>query len=181
MQEWKKLSQRTALPLCRVTVLASSFFFLISMAGCMSARIVYTPSASTHTTSGMRKGSVEVVTTDVRTCSDRVTYFAHHAGTEFPIRAERDVTTIIREAIEQELNNRGFDLATNGVLLKVELAQFAAYGSLSMWSGRVYGNLSMNATICTRKSAIPLFKRQIRVQGEVQSCLGLSGRMLASS
>ena len=62
-------------------------------------------------------------------------------------RSEEDVVSLLKRAIELELENRGFHLGAGKVLVFMELSKFYNDFKIGFWAGDAVAELVMNAQV----------------------------------
>lgn len=91
---------------------------------------------------------VKVEAIDSRTVKDKVSVKKNAYGMEMaPITSEEDVISLLKRAIELELENRGFHLGAGKVLVFMELSKFYNDFKIGFWAGDAVAELVMNAQV----------------------------------
>jgi uncharacterized lipoprotein YajG len=91
---------------------------------------------------------VKVEISDARTMKDKVSCKKNGYGMEMaPIIARNDVAETIKNAIETELKNRGFNLTEGSVLVFAELTKYYNDFKTGFWSGRAVAEVVMNVQV----------------------------------
>ena len=139
----------------QLLLIASCVIAIATLDGCAASKdyisVKYTPQMNVIALGGAEHVSVHVDVSDVRSVHDRVGSKKNGYGMEMAaIVATNDVPTLVKTSIEQELKNRGFNLAEGDVTVLVELSKFLNDFKVGMWSGDAIAELTMSVQI--RKS-----------------------------
>jgi len=110
--------------------------------------IEYIPEAGVSKVDGADFVEVSVKLTDVRTTKDRVSCKKNGYGMEMAaIVSKDDVATLVANAIEGELRNRGFKITEGSVLVDIELNKFYNDFKVGFVSGRAASEVIMNVQV----------------------------------
>ncbi len=124
--------------------------------------IEYIPEAGVSKVDGADFVEVSVKLTDVRTTKDKVSCKKTGAGVPLPppffvivthyvdagaIISNDDVTTLVANAIEDELRNRGFKITEGSVYVYIELNKFYNDFKVGSWSGSATSVVIMNVKV----------------------------------
>jgi uncharacterized lipoprotein len=108
----------------------------------------YVPQTDVTKLEGADAVTVSVEVKDVRTMKDKVSVKKNGYGMEMAaIIAKEDVAETLRKAVEAELVNRGFVLATGGISVISELSKFYNDFKVGFWSGTAVAEVTMNVQI----------------------------------
>ncbi|MEQ1558839.1 MAG: YajG family lipoprotein [Methyloglobulus sp.] len=116
---------------------------------------------------GASNVSVNVQVTDQRPDISKVSSKKNGYGMEMAaITAAEDVAVTIRKAIEQELQNRGFQLGSDTALVKIvaDLTRFYNDHKIGFFSGDAVADLNMSINV-KAKNGDQLYSKQIVAQG----------------
>jgi len=93
-----------------------------------------------------------------------------------PILAAEDVAVTIRRAIEQELQARGFQLATDAALVQIaaDLTRFYNDHKTGFFAGDAVADLNMSITVKSKNGNL-LFTKQVVAQGVEPNTQLMSG------
>jgi uncharacterized lipoprotein len=98
--------------------------------------IEYIPEAGVSKVDGADFVEVSVKLTDMRTTKDKVSCKKNGYGMEMAaIISNDDVTTLVANAIEDELRNRGFKITEGSVQVDIELNKFYNDFKVGSWTG----------------------------------------------
>jgi uncharacterized lipoprotein YajG len=137
-----------------------SFLALSLLTGCAltTAQIPlsYIPQGNVSTLSGAENITVTVVVDDQRDKKDSVGAKKNGFGMDMaPIVATNDVATLLKDAIQTELANRGFNLGTsNTVSVVAELNKFYNDFKVGFWAGDAVAEVTMNILIKNQNGEI---------------------------
>jgi uncharacterized lipoprotein YajG len=81
------------------------------------------------------------------------------------IVSDSDVPATLKTAFETELENRGFKLGPNGLVLVVELRNLQNQFALGFFSGESTGSVGMDVTI-ERPDGVKIYDQYITGQGQ---------------
>ena len=110
--------------------------------------IEYIPEAGVSKVDGADFVEVSVKLTDMRTTKDKVSCKKNGYGMEMAaIISNDDVTTLVANAIEDELRNRGFKITEGGVQVDIELNKFYNDFKVGSWSGSATSVVIMNVKV----------------------------------
>jgi len=151
-------------------LLASGTFLILSLlSGCALTRasipLSYVPQTDVSKVPGADKVDVAVEVCDVRTIKDKVGVKKNGYGMEMAaIVSESDVPETVKKAIEVELENRGFHLATNNFTVLAELSKFYNDFKIGFWAGDAKAEVTMNVEIKNPNGNI-LYSKMITGEG----------------
>ena len=110
--------------------------------------IEYIPEAGVSKVDGADFVEVSVKLTDVRTTKDRVSCKKNGYGMEMAaIVSKDDVATLVANAIEGELRNRGFKITEGSVLVDIELNKFYNDFKVGLVSGSTTSEVIMTVRV----------------------------------
>ncbi len=142
-----------------------------SLSGCAltteQIAIGYTQQQGVNKIRGADKVSVNVVVVDQRSDKSKVGSKKNGYGMEMaPIVVSEDVATTIRNAIEQELIARGFQLDKNMALVKIaaDVTRYYNDHKMGFFSGDAIADLHLSVTVVS-KSGSQLYSKPIVAQG----------------
>lgn len=144
---------------------------MTSLAGCgfiaEQIKLEYNQPAGVSRIAGASNVSVNVQVTDQRQDKSKVSSKKDMYGIELaPITAAEDVAITIRKAIEQELQARGFQLASDTAHVKIaaDLTRFYNDHKVGLFLGDAVADLIMAVTVKGQNGTQP-YSRQIVAQG----------------
>lgn len=111
--------------------------------------LVYQPATIAVAVPGADSVTVKVAVEDTRpTHRDKVSVKKNGYGMEMAaIRANQDVPTLIRQAIEQELDSRGFTIGEGPVFTVVDVARFYADYKTGFWTASNVADIQLNVQV----------------------------------
>jgi len=110
--------------------------------------IEYIPEAGVSKVDGADFVEVSVKLTDVRTTKDKVSCKKNGFGMEMAaIISKDDVTTLVANAIENELRNRGFKITEGSVQVDIELNKFYNDFKVGLVSGSTTSEVIMTVRV----------------------------------
>ncbi len=110
--------------------------------------IEYIPEAGVSKVDGADFVEVSVKLTDMRTTKDKVSCKKNGYGMEMAaIISNDDVTTLVANAIEDELRNRGFKITEGSVQVDIELNKFYNDFKIGFWTGSAASEVIMNVKV----------------------------------
>ncbi|MFA6311313.1 MAG: YajG family lipoprotein [Sterolibacterium sp.] len=121
--------------------------------------------------------SINVQVADQRQDRSKVSSKKNGFGMEMaPILAAEDVAVTIRRAIEQELQARGFQLATDAALVQIaaDLTRFYNDHKTGFFAGDAVADLNMSITVKSKNGNL-LFTKQVVAQGVEPNTQLMSG------
>ncbi len=80
------------------------------------------------------------------------------------IRADRDVTVIVREALEAELKSRGFSVGSGGASATLAINRFYATFQSHLFSGDALGDIKFHISVIS-PGGVAAYEREIDVTG----------------
>jgi len=154
----------------QLLLIASCVIAIATLDGCAASKdyisVNYTPQMNVIALGGAEYVSVHVDVSDVRSVHDRVGSKKNGYGMEMAaIVATNDVPTLVKTSIEQELKNRGFNLAEGDVTVLVELSKFLNDFKVGMWSGDAIAELTMSVQIKKSDGNI-VYSKLVNGEGE---------------
>lgn len=155
----------------------------LSLGGCaLQEDVVPVPYAAKGGTQVGGGAMVAVAVEDARTEDrTRISNKVNGYGMEMAaIRADREVTAIIMDAMEAELRSRGFAVGPGGAQAKVAVNRFYASFKQNLWSGDVVGDVKLHV-IVTSASNQTLHERQVDVEGSLEKIMIASGSNAATA
>jgi uncharacterized lipoprotein YajG len=113
---------------------------------------------------------VNVVVSDARLIKDRISSRRlEFSDVEVPIVALNSIQDLVREAIEQELTDRGFSVSAQGCTVKVELTRFYnEWRWASLFRSDAVAQVEMNIEVI-KNNQTPIFKRAVSEQETLAS------------
>ncbi|KJS35217.1 MAG: hypothetical protein VR70_16275 [Rhodospirillaceae bacterium BRH_c57] len=111
--------------------------------------LVYQSADTAAPVSGAESVTVKVAVEDVRPANrDKVSVKKNGYGMEMAaIRANQDVPTLVRQAVEQELRGRGFTIGDGPVFAVIEVARFYADYKTGFWSSDNVSDIQLNVQV----------------------------------
>lgn len=155
----------------------------LSLGGCALQEDVvpvpYTAKGGAQIGSGV---AVAVAVEDARTEDrTRISNKVNGYGMEMAaIRADREVTAIIKDAMEAELRSRGFTVGQGGAQAKVAVNRFYTSFKQNLWSGDAIGDVKIHVLV-TSASNQTLYERQVDVEGSQPKVMLASGSNAAAA
>jgi uncharacterized lipoprotein len=136
----------------------------------------YRPMTGVAEVPGAKQAAVIVAVTDARADRrDRVSSKKNGYGMEMAaIRSDRDVTLILKEAIEVELRARGFRVGEGKAQANVDLITFYNDFKTGFFSGDAIADVNFNVKILDGNGTI-LFSKPISSQGKAADIQFASG------
>lgn len=126
--------------------------------------LAYTPQSAASQLAGASQVHVRVDVTDKRASTD-VGHKINGYGIEMaPIVADKNVTNVVKEAIETELRNRGFTTGDGSAVVLAELSSFKNTFQIGFFSGTAAADLAMNVMVIGADGKV-LFKKWIMAKG----------------
>jgi len=136
----------------------------------------YTPAANPTVIAGASDIRVDVRINDVRARTDRVGSRTNGYGSELgAIALNQDVSTLIENAIETELRNRGYKLESGKVVVQVEIHDFYNRFQTGFWSGTATSSVRLNVKIKDAGGNF-IFSEMIAGQGTKESVQMMTGK-----
>lgn len=125
---------------------------------------------------GAETAPITVVVTDARTLDrTRVGSKINGYGAELAaIRPDREVPTIVKEAVEKELVARGFKEAADGRQVRVQVDTFYSSFQSGMLAGRAGADVDLTISVVTKNGRV-IFNRKISGHGLKQNVQLASG------
>ena len=143
----------------------------LALSGCAltteQIELHYNPQQEVAPVPGANNVSVNVQVTDQRQDKSKVSSKKNGYGMEMAaITAVEDVAVTIRQAIEQELRIRGFQLASTDALVQIaaDITRFYNDHKTGFFSGDAIADLNMSVTVKSKGGNL-LYSRQIVAQG----------------
>lgn len=155
----------------------------LSLGGCaLQEDIVPVPYAAKGGTQVGGGAAVMVSVEDARTEDrTRISNKINGYGMEMAaIRADREVSTIVKDAMEAELRSRGFTVGQGGAQAKVAVNRFYASFKPSLFSIDVAGDVKIHVLV-TSASNQTLYERQVNVEGSLEKIMIASGSNAATA
>ncbi len=119
---------------------------------------------------------VRVEFSDARKVKDKVSCKKNSYGMEMaPIIAQNDAAETVKNAIETELKNRGFNLTEGSVSVSAELNKYYNDFKTGFWSGRAVAELVMNVQVKKPDSSI-IFSKMIAGESTISNLQLASGK-----
>jgi uncharacterized lipoprotein YajG len=139
--------------------------------------LTYIPQSNVSKLSDAKNITVTVVVHDQRDSKDAVGAKKNGFGMDMaPIVATNDVATLLKSAIETELNNRGFNLGTsNAVSVVAELSKFYNDFKVGFWAGDAVAEVTMNILIKNQDGEI-IYSKIISGHGKEPNIQLASGK-----
>ena len=175
---FRKSSNKTVIALI-------SIFFVIGLAngGCAltkdSVNLEYISQKNVAKVSGADKVTVTVSLEDIRTIKDKVSSKKNGYGMEMAaIVSNNDVAELVKGAITEELQNRGFKVNNDGVIIGIELTKFYNDFKIGMWSGSAAGEVAFNVQVKKADGNIVYAKSitGLDTQKGIQLCSGKNAK-----
>ncbi|HVN88750.1 MAG TPA: YajG family lipoprotein [Candidatus Binataceae bacterium] len=125
----------------------------------------YTPTAEANKVTGAEDVTVTVAVQDQRTSPDHVGHKTNGYGMEMAkIVADNDVPTMLRQALETELTNRGFHIGPGSVAVNVTLQKFENHFELGWFSGTARSELIMGVIVVS-PTGVTVFTKYVKGDG----------------
>lgn len=136
----------------------------------------YQPMPNVTEVPGAKQAGIVVSVADVRTAhGDRVSTKKNGYGMEMAaIRSDRDVPTLVKEAIETELKARGFRVGEGPAQAKGSLLRFYNDFKIGFFSGDAVAEVAFNIQVVGANGAI-LFSKPINSSGKAADILLANG------
>jgi len=133
-------------------LITGSFLAMSLLSGCAltsaTVPLSYVPQTDVSKVPGADKVDVAVEVSDIRTIKDKVGAKKNGYGMEMAaIMAQEDVPETVQKAIEVELENRGFHLATNHLTVVAELSKFYNDFKIGFFAGDAKAEVTMNVQV----------------------------------
>ena len=153
---------------------------VLALTGCAFSSekidVNYTPAANPTVIAGASDIRVDVRINDVRARTDRVGSRTNGYGSELgAIALNQDVSTLIENAIETELRNRGYKLEGGKVVVQVEVHDFYNRFQTGFWSGTATSSVRLNVKIKDAGGNF-IFSEMIAGQGTKESVQMMTGK-----
>lgn len=152
----------------------------VSLSACAltedTVSLQYTPMAGVTEVPGAKQAGVTVIVADARSdYRDRVSTKKNGYGMEMAaIRSDRDVTLVVKEALESELRARGFRVGEGPAQTKVELLKFYNDFKIGFFSGDAVADVTFNVQVVGANGAI-VFSKPINSNGKAADIMLASG------
>jgi uncharacterized lipoprotein YajG len=136
----------------------------------------YRPMAAVAEVAGAKQVGIVVAVADARTDHrDRVSVKKNGYGMEMAaIRSDRDVTLILKEAIETELRARGFRVGEGSAQAKADLLKFYNDFKIGFFSGDAVAEITFNVQVVANDGTI-LYSKPVSSTGKAPDILLASG------
>lgn len=157
-----------------------SFLAFSLLTGCAlttdTISLSYAPQGNVSELSGAKNITVTIVVRDQRDNKNSVGAKKNGFGMDMaPIIATNDVATLVKDAIETELTNRGFNLGTNNAISVVaELNKFYNDFKVGFWAGDAVAEVTMNILIKNQNGEI-IYSKLVSGHGTVPNIQITSG------
>lgn len=154
--------------------------FALSLSACAlsedTVSLQYTPMAGVSEVGGAKQASVVVNVVDARSdYRDRVSTKKNGYGMEMAaIRSDRDVTLVVKEALESELRARGFRVGEGPAQTKVDLLKFYNDFKIGFFTGDAVADVTFNVQVVGANGAIA-FSKPINSSGKAADIMLASG------
>jgi len=138
--------------------------------------IVYSPQADVKTIDGANSVEVNTSVNDNRLDKDKVSCKKNGYGMEMaPILCNQEVSDTLKDAIDAELKNRGFQIGSGNVVVDVELNKFYNDFKVGFWSGSAVADLQMNVKVKDRAGNI-LYTETVQEQNVAKGVQLMNGK-----
>jgi uncharacterized lipoprotein YajG len=134
----------------KLSALPAVVLLAVLVSGCAFTpdyiNLQYTPQQNVQAIDAARGIRVEVTVRDVRTQTDRVGAkgVANQAAA---IVSREDVKTVVKQAIDAELVQRGYTLGPGNVIIACDLSNFSTTWQVGFWSGSAHGSCQLSVKI----------------------------------
>ena len=160
--------------------IALAFVVMVLTSGCAvtidHVDLRYDPQPGARKVQGAEEVKVKVEVSDFRDVKDKVSAKKNMYGMETAaIVSTRDVTQVVSEAFEAELQNRGFRIGSGDVLVFIELQKFYNDFKIGDWSRAAVAEVVMNVQVRKPNGEV-LFSRSVRGKGTKQRCQLITGK-----
>jgi len=126
--------------------------------------VTYLPQDGVSKVAGAGDVQVKVEVRDVRPRTDRISSKRNGYGMECaPMTSEEDVTTIVSNAIQTELRNRGFRVDGQSVLVIVDLIEFYCDFKMGLFAADADGRVAMEVQV-KKKGGKVFYKRTVEAE-----------------
>lgn len=140
-----------------------------------TAKLSYSPQVNAIKQENAESISVIVEVIDSRTIKDKVSAKKNGYGMEMAkIISDKDVALFLKEAIETELSNSGFDIGEGDVLVNVKLLKFYNDFKVGMWAGDAVAEVKMTVQINKPDGSIGYYEN-ILGKGFIENVMMASG------
>jgi uncharacterized lipoprotein len=151
----------------------------LSASGCAltkeSVDIRYTPQTDVKMINGASNVEVNAIVDDNRMVKDKVSSKKNGFGMEMaPILCNQEISDTLKDAIDDELKNRGFQIGAGNVVVDVELNTFYNDFKIGFWSGSAVADMQMNVKVKDRAGNI-LYTETIQEQNVAKGVQLMSG------
>lgn len=152
----------------------------VSLSACAlsedTVSLQYAPMGAVAEMPGAKQASIIVNVVDARSDHrDRVSTKKNGYGMEMAaIRADRDVTLLVKEAIEAELRARGFRVGEGSAQAKIDLLKFYNDFKVGFFSGDAIADVTFNVQVVGANGAI-VFSKPISSSGKAADIMLASG------
>jgi len=152
----------------------------VAISGCAltedTVSLQYRPMAGVAEVPGAKQVGIVVAVADARTAHrDRVSVKKNGYGMEMAaIRSDRDVTLLVKEAIEAELRARGFRIGEGGAQAKADLLTFYNDFKIGFFSGDAVAEVTFNIQVVGSNGTI-LYSKPVSSSGKAPDILLASG------
>lgn len=159
-------------------VLGSCLFAAACATPSDTISIAYFPSQADEHISRASRGEVYVTAWDARGVDPRTVAARYDKdGSEIgSIQSDKDVADIFRDATENELRARGFDIGAGGrgAHVDVKVEKFFNRARTGLVSGNATADVALTATVSSVPRA-PGYKRHVEVKGKKPSAMLVGG------
>lgn len=163
--------------LCR---LGAIIMVAVTMSACAltedTVNLQYRAMSPVAPVAGAGSAAINVVVADARTQhQDRVSVKKNGYGMEMAaIRSDRDVASVVKEAIETELKARGFRVGEGTAQAKVDLLTFYNDFKIGFFTGDAVADVTFNVQVVGAGGAI-LYSKPISSTGKAPDILLANG------
>ncbi|MEN1957361.1 YajG family lipoprotein [Luteimonas sp. MJ204] len=141
--------------------------------------VAYQPASGVAPIEGAGNVQVALQVNDVRTERDRVSSKTNGYGQKMgAISLNQDLTELVKDALEAELDVRGYSLAGNGIQLVCDIVDFNNEFRSGFWSGTAVGNVRFNVKIRSSEGNI-IYTEMITGDGQEEGIQLASGKNAA--
>ena len=166
-------------PIARSVLTTCALFAAAFLSGCAFTKdyvaLSYAPQPNVSKIQGAEVVMVKIEVADLRTVKDRVSVKKNGYGMEMaPIIATNDVAALVKNAIQTELGNRGFNCGGNTLTITAGLNKFYSDFKTGFFSASAAAEVTMNIQVKNADGSIA-FSSVVAGEGANPSLQIMSG------
>jgi len=158
--------------------------FLLSLSGCALTKdhivLDYTPQQNIENIRGSEKVNLKFNITDARSMKDKVSYKKNAYGMEMAeIISDKDALELVKEAINIELQNRGFNTNGSDIDLNIELIRFFNDFKMGFFAGDASAEVIIGTQVKLKNGNV-LYNKTITgkyVEQDIQLATGKNAKI----